>query len=32
LRWLTKRKSALLNAADEESAALAARIAGALTG
>jgi putative flavoprotein involved in K+ transport len=28
LRWLTKRKSALLNAADEESAALAARIAG----
>jgi putative flavoprotein involved in K+ transport len=30
LRWLTKRKSALLNAADEESAALAARIAGAL--
>jgi putative flavoprotein involved in K+ transport len=30
LRWLTKRKSALLNAADEESAALAARMAGAL--
>ena len=28
LRWLTKRKSALLNAADEEAAALAARIAG----
>lgn len=32
LRWLTKRKSALLHAADEESAALSARIAGALTG